>query len=105
MNPRHISFETIPWQSSAPGARDKVIVAGTRQIRIVEFTDEFVEPDWCRRGHIGYVLEGCLEIEFADRTYVYQAGEAFIIESGDQDRHKARSLGPCVRLLLVEEAP
>jgi len=43
-----------------PGARSKFFQQEDKQIRLVEFTDEFVEPDWCEKGHIGYVLEGTL---------------------------------------------
>jgi len=72
-------------------------------VRLVEFTREFVEADWCTRGHIGYIIEGSLEIRFDDQTVVYQAGDAFMIAAGDSDRHKARSLGDRVRFLLVED--
>ncbi|RPH96048.1 cupin domain-containing protein [candidate division KSB1 bacterium] len=103
MNPHSINFNSIDWQSALPGQRAKVFQTQGKQIRIVEFTDQFVEPDWCRRGHIGYVLEGTLEIDFHGEKVIFHAGDGIIISADEADRHKARSLTPVVRLLLIED--
>jgi len=60
MPPEKINFNSIEWRNTMPGARSKFFQQEDKQIRLVEFTDEFVEPDWCEKGHIGYVLEGTL---------------------------------------------
>ena len=57
-----IDFESLPWQEPAPGVRFKAFVKGGKRLRLVEFAGEFAEPDWCLKGHIGYVLEGEMEI-------------------------------------------
>ncbi|MHC4707131.1 MAG: hypothetical protein ACYS8I_08610, partial [Planctomycetota bacterium] len=44
---------------------------GGRKLRLVEFSKEFVEPDWCSRGHIGYVLEGQMEVNFDGKVIVF----------------------------------
>jgi hypothetical protein len=37
--------------------------SGSKQLRLVEFSSEFVEPHWCEKGHIGLVLSGTLEVD------------------------------------------
>lgn len=63
-----VDFDALEWHSPVPGARVKVHRDGARQLRLVEFTSEFVEPQWCEKGHIGLVLAGVLEIDFRGRV-------------------------------------
>lgn len=99
-----INFDALDWQSPLPGARAKVYREGTRQLRLVEFTSEFVEPQWCERGHVGLVLAGVLEVDFRGRVISYPEGSGIFIPQGPGSAHKARSLTPLVRLVLVEDA-
>jgi hypothetical protein len=64
MDAKRIDFDALPWESPARGARFKVFRGGGKKVRVVEFTREFVEPDWCEKGHIGFVLKGELEVDF-----------------------------------------
>ena len=98
-----VDFEALEWQSPLPGARFKIHADGSRQIRLIEFTSEFVEPHWCEKGHIGMVLEGVLEVDFRGRAIVYREGEGIFIPPGADTAHKARSLTLVVRLVLVED--
>lgn len=98
-----IVFDALPWHHPLPGARFKVHREGARQIRLVEFSSEFVEPDWCAKGHIGYVLDGTLEISFKGHCATYPAGSGIFIAAGESSAHKARSLTASVRLVLVED--
>lgn len=59
---------------------------------MLELTREFVEPDWCEKGHIGLVLEGALE-----------EGDGLFIPPGPEGGHKARSLTAVARPVLVED--
>ena len=59
-----IDFDSIPWQSALPGARFKAYQEGAKQIRLLESSSDFVEPVWCEKGHVGFVLEGTLEVDF-----------------------------------------
>lgn len=102
MDQYRIDFASFPWNSQAPGVRFKVHKRLGTQLRVVEFTREFVEADWCTRGHIGSVLEGSLEIDFQGTPIVFNAGEGLSIEPGRN--HQARVVTDCVRLVLVEEA-
>lgn len=103
MEQYRVLFESLDWQSSLPGARGKVYRGGTKQVRLLEFTSEFVEPDWCEKGHIGLVLQGELEIDFHGSLVRYPEGAAIFIPAGAVSRHKARSIAPRTQLFLVED--
>ena len=104
MPPFKIDFDSLDWQSSLPGARSKVYRDGPKQLRLVEFTADFIEPHWCERGHVGLVLSGALEIDFRGEVISYPEGSGIFVPSGPSSAHKARSLTPVVRLVLVEDA-
>jgi quercetin dioxygenase-like cupin family protein len=98
-----VDFDALEWQSLLPGARAKVHRDGAKQLRLVEFTPEFVEPHWCEKGHVGFVLSGTLEIDFRGEVVTYPEGSGIFIPSGSSNAHKARSVTPVVRLVLVED--
>jgi uncharacterized cupin superfamily protein len=99
-----VDFDQLNWESPTPGARFKSYIRDGKRLRIVEFTDSFVELHWCEKGHIGIVLDGELEIEFKGETVRYPQGAAIFIPAGAAHGHKARSITPVVRLFLVEDA-
>ncbi len=95
-----IDLEGLPWQEVATGARAKICVRGSQRVRLVEFVDGFVEPDWCTAGHGGQVLEGaCTLLDRAGERRL-QAGDVIAIPAGDESAHKA-VLGPGERVLLL----
>ena len=98
-----VMFDSLEWQSPIHGARFKVFRSGTKQLRLVEFTSEFVEPGWCEKGHIGFVIEGELEIDFRGAIVRYPQGAGLVIPAGSASAHKGRSVTPTVLLFLVEE--
>jgi len=98
-----IEFESIEWQVLAPGARHKVVERDGKRMRLVEFTGVFVEPDWCTKAHVGYLLDGGLEITFPDRTVRLRPGDGLAVRGGVAEKHKARALGAVARLFLVED--
>ena len=98
-----VDFDDREWISIAPGARHKTVACCGKLLRIVEFTPDFHETDWCLKGHIGYVLEGALEIDFDGRPIQYQTGNGIFIVAGNESRHKARGLTDVVRLFLVDD--
>ena len=103
MNEAKINFAELPWEEAHVGARFKAVIRESRKLRLVEFTSEFVEQDWCLKRHFGYVLNGELEITFADRTERFSAGDGIIIAGGEDERHKVKVINSVVRLILVEE--
>lgn len=104
MNTRKIDFGELPWESPAPGVRVKSFQDSGKRLRVVELTREFVEPDWCEKGHLGVVPKGELEIDFRGRLVRYPEGSGIFISAGPSSGHKARAVTPTVRLFLVEEA-
>lgn len=99
-----LDFSALDWTVAAPGARYKAFEREARRMRLVEFTREFVEPDWCCKGHVGQVLEGELEIDFDGTVQHYAAGDGVFIPAGESSKHKhKRSITPRVLLFLVED--
>ena len=98
-----VDFDSLEWQPLLPGARAKVHRDGSKQLRLVEFTSEFVEPQWCEKGHIGFVVSGILEIDFRSHIIQYPEGSGIFIPSGSASAHKARSVTPVVRIVSVED--
>lgn len=99
-----INFKPIPWTESAPGFRYKAISQGHKKIRIVEFSKEFVEPDWCLKGHIGYVIDGEMEIEFEGSIQRFKTGDGIFISGGPANKHRHYSTIKTTTIFLVEEA-
>lgn len=99
-----VNFDALQWQSPLQGARYKVFQEGSRKLRLVEFTKEFVEPDWCTKGHIGFVLGGEMEIDFDGNIVRFSEGDGIFIPEGKENRHMANVLTDVVKLILVEDA-
>ena len=102
MEQYRIDFESMAWESPAEGVRFKAYEQDGRKLRLVEFGKEFVEPDWCRKGHIGYILEGQLEIDFDGKVIAFGPGDGVFIPAGEEHRHKATVLTDTVKVILVE---
>ena len=98
-----IAFKKIKWQRVSLGARQKVVEVGTAKMRLLELTDKFVEDDWCVKGHIGYVLEGRMQIDFDGKVVVFEAGDGLFIPAGREHKHKGKVLTDVVRMILVED--
>jgi arsenate reductase (thioredoxin) len=99
---KRIAFDDMPWQTTAAGVRFKSQVIGSQQLRLVEFTRDLDHPHWCQTGHIGYVLEGELEIEFEHGALTVRSGDGISIPPGSSDKHRPRALTEIVRLIFVE---
>jgi ethanolamine utilization protein EutQ (cupin superfamily) len=98
-----IDFDSIQWEIPTEGVRFKVYKHNGKQVRLVEFTDKFVETDWCRKGHVVYILEGKLEVNFNGNIVVFDKGDELFIPAGEKDKHIGRALTKVVRMLFVED--
>ncbi len=103
MEQYRVLFDELEWQNGIRGARFKVHCDGGKQIRLLELTPEFTEPDWCEKGHVGIVLKGGLEIDFRGNVVSYAEGAVIFIPSGTASAHKARSFAAETQLFLVED--
>jgi len=102
MSNHKADFGALDWEMPSPGMRMKVCRQGDTQVRLVEFAKDFVEPDWCLRGHVGYVLDGRIEVDFHGEVEAFGPGDGIIISSGAEHKHKARALTNTVTLFLTE---
>ena len=88
------------------GIRFGVIRDNRKQLKIVEYSRE-MEPHWCEKGHIGYVLEGRMEITFGgdggDKV-VFNPGDGLLIPNGTRHRHMAKILSEKVIVIMAETA-
>ena len=103
MQPYRIDFDSIPWESPAPGVRFQAYEQNGKRLRLVEFDSEFVEPDWCRSGHVGLILEGRMEIDFDGEVIAFGPGDGVFIPPGEEHKHKGRVLTEKAILILVED--
>ena len=103
MEPYKVEFDSLPWEEPISGVRVKVFRDGQKQVRLAEFSSEFVEPQWCEKGHMGFVLKGELEIDFHGTLVRYAEGTCIFIPQGASHGHKARSLTQSTLLFLVED--
>jgi glyoxylate utilization-related uncharacterized protein len=98
-----IDFDSIPWENPAVGVRFKAYQQGGKKLRLAEFGREFIEPDWCTKGHIGYVLEGQMDIDFDGKVVAFGPGDGIFIPAGKEHRHKAKILTKSAKVVLVED--
>ena len=105
MDKHSINFEKIEWIESGIGLRYKKMVNGSQQLRLVEFSEGFVEADWCLKGHAGIVMDGEFALDFNGRLEYFKKGDICFIPNGETDKHKAiLGKGQKVTLLLFEIA-
>ena len=99
-----IDFKSMGWVSLSPGIRYKEYVKGNQKVRLVEFLEGFVEEDWCAKGHIGYILDGSISIDFNGRIITFKAGDGFFISEGKENRHKGKvAKGEKALIILFEK--
>jgi quercetin dioxygenase-like cupin family protein len=98
-----VDFESIQWETPTVGIKCKAYEQEGRKLRLVEFSKEFVEPVWCTKGHIGYILEGQMEIDFDGNVIVFGPGDGLFIPAGQEHKHKGRVLTDKVKVILVED--
>ena len=100
------SFTNIRWDDSIIGVREKKIVIRGTVIRMLELTDELDHPDWCTKGHVGYVLDGEFVLDIDGVQKALQEGDVFVVEESTPEHRHIPIVheGKKVRLLLVEGA-
>ncbi len=99
-----VRFASMDWRSPAANIRQKVSASGSQQIRLLELRRGLEHPEWCMKGHVGYVLEGSLTLEFEDSSVELSAGDGLIIPGGAASRHKPKPTSDRVVLILFEQA-
>ena len=104
MEQYRIDFDSMVWKEPADGVRFKAYEQDGRKLRLLELSKDFVEPNRCTKGHIGFILEGQIEIDFNGNVIVFGQGDGLFILAGEKHRHKARVLTDTIKMILVEDA-
>ena len=65
---------------------------GDIQLRVVEYSREYVADHWCHKGHIVFVVSGRLVIEHeGGAAYVLTQGTSYHVADGDGRPHRVLS--------------
>ena len=99
-----VDFSNMSWESVFRGQRQKAYVEANRRIRLIELTDEYSEEDWCKKEHLGYVIEGRITIIFNGKSVILNKGDGIFIPKGEGNRHKGKiAKGEKALIIFVEE--
>ncbi len=97
-----VKFDALSWRSPIPGVREKRFGHGGRILRLVEY-EQSMEPHWCVRSHVGHIIEGILEFEFAGRSVTATTGDAIFIPAGAEHAHRVIVRTKTATALFVED--
>lgn len=107
MASQQIDFATLAWDgwNSETLARVKAAESDGYEVRLFELGPGFVEPQWCTRGHVGYVVSGQYITDLDSETLQMRAGQGFVLPPGV--RHRSRNTGamPAIVFLVDLDAP
>jgi ethanolamine utilization protein EutQ (cupin superfamily) len=103
MSQYKVDFASLDWDERREGVRQKVHCADGHVLRLVEFSTSDGFEHLCEQGHIGYVLAGGLVIEYPGEVVTYGPGDGLFIPAGKDSAHRALSITPGTKLLMVEE--
>jgi hypothetical protein len=92
--------------AEAPGAsgaaKMRIHQVGQMQLRVVEYSHDYLGDHWCQKGHVIYVLRGTLIIEHEDHTpnCVLGADMSWFVGDDEGTRHRVRSPGGATIFVL-----
>jgi hypothetical protein len=79
-----------PGASGVATARS--LHSGDVQIRLVSYSRDYVADHWCSKGHIVFVVEGALTIEYQDGgRHDLEAGNSYLVGDNERSPHKVVS--------------
>jgi quercetin dioxygenase-like cupin family protein len=98
---QRIDFARLDWDgwASEVPARIKAAEVDGQRLRLIELGPGFVEPQWCDKGHVGYVVSGQYITDLEGDTWTLQAGNGFILPPGT--RHRSRNTGPLPAVVFI----
>ncbi len=100
---RKVDFSACEWEDSDPGIRFKSFERNGKRMRLLELGKGLDHPHWCETGHVGFVVEGEIEIAFGDKSTRYSEGDGLFILSGEGEKHIPKPISETVILFLVED--
>ena len=100
---KKIDLSNLDWEETSLFLRSKSFEQANKKVRVVEIKKGLDHPDWCKTGHIGYVLEGEFDIDFNGEIIKYKQGDILFILTGEEQKHIPIPISEKVILFLVEE--
>lgn len=98
-----LKFNDLEWDEPKLGVKQKVFSDGKSKLRLLQFDESFIEEEWCMKGHVGYVVDGEMTIDFNSIIKHYRRGDGLWIEPGESNKHKViMKPGSKVELILFE---
>jgi quercetin dioxygenase-like cupin family protein len=94
-------FDKIPWQVPMAGVRHKYFDQNGIRLRLVEYSND-MPAHWCEKGHLGYLIEGTMEIEFENYKETYLAGDGIFLPDGSEHKHKGKVTSDKAIVFFVE---
>jgi quercetin dioxygenase-like cupin family protein len=85
-----VPFGAMPWEQGQHRLEKKKSLLG-RGVGLLEFGPGFMDPKWCERSHVMYVVEGMIELEFDEGLVTLAAGQCGVLDRGT--RHRAKNPG------------
>jgi quercetin dioxygenase-like cupin family protein len=98
-----VMFDELEWIEVGDGMRFKRFQQGELQLRLVEWDKSMLHLDWCLKGHVGYVIEGVVEIDVAGKVFQYQQGDVLVLPEGEAHKHRPKVLSEKMRFFSVEK--
>jgi len=103
MTEKLLNFKNLNWEKPKKGVEQKVYSDGTVKMRLLRFLDNFVEEEWCLKGHIGFVLNGEMKIDFNGEIKNYSKGDGLWINEGPDSKYKVIiEKGKQIEVILYE---
>jgi quercetin dioxygenase-like cupin family protein len=99
MDQYKVAFNEMEWEPVREGVRHKVYLHRNTKLRLVEFTQGAPGGEWCMKGHIGYVLDGQLEMDFDGNAQLYGPGDGVFIPAGQYHQHQGKALTETVTMI------
>lgn len=100
-----IHFESMEWEHPKKGMKQKIYSDEKDRIRLLRFSDDFIEEEWCLKNHIGFVLNGEMKINFNGEIKSYRKGDGLWIKEGESSKHKVSiEKGKHIELILFESS-
>ncbi len=92
------SINEMAWEDLTELVRQKSTNFEDKTVRLLELEAGFEEPNWCYKGHAGFVIHGTLYVEFETQKKRFAAGEVFLLPTATA--HKARTTSKTTLFLV-----
>jgi hypothetical protein len=109
MKLENLPISTTDWsqvpaavhQGASGTATNRACQFGEIQLRLVDYSPDYVADHWCSKGHIVFVAAGSLIIEHRDgRQHTLKAGMSYQVPDDADSPHRALSVSGATIFVL-----